>query len=517
VIGLVRDRSARRRLLASLGSGLLLVLAFPPFDVGLLALVALVPLLWAWRDATPARAALYGFVFGVVFFGGLMYWLWYFGPFAIVPLVAACAAYTALSGLLVGWFARIGVRGPWLVAAAWVVPETLRGRFPLGGMPWGEVGVALHDFAPARALASWGGVALVSFVAVAVNALVLDLVLAIRSARRPGLVRAVAGLGAVLLVVLVATGFRYEPDETGRLRVALLQGNDQNRDLVGIERDTYLPGSHLELAESLEGPYDLIVFPESSLGDRDPQADPALRDRLLAVAERHDADVLANAIVEVPGNDDRIWNMNLLYEPDGTLQGRYAKQHLVPYGEYVPGRRFLGFIDALEQIERDFKHGDERVAFEVDGHEVGTVICFESAFGPLVRDFVRDGAEMIVVSTNNRSYRRSANAEQHLALSQMRAAETGRPVLHASVSGITGVIDRDGDVVDRTKLFRNEAVTTEVVTATGETPFVRYGEWVVGGCALGLLVAAIVGRLRASPEAPRRLPDEPARRGDRGQ
>lgn len=478
---------------------MLLALAFPGLDLGPLALVALVPLLWAWRDATPGRAALYGFVFGLAFFGVLMYWLWYFGPFAIVALVVACSAYTALSGFLVGGFAELGIRSPWITAAAWVVPEVLRGRFPLGGMPWGEVGAALHDVAPARALASWGGVALVSFLVVAANGFVLDLVHALRAGRSRWLWRAAAGLAAVALVAVVGDVFRYDPSPSGQLRVALLQGNDQNRDLEGLERDTYLPESHLQLADTLLGPYDLIVFPESSLGDLDPQADAALRSRLVAVGEAHDADVLVNAIVEVPGDDDRVWNMNLLYEPDGTLQGRYAKQHLVPYGEYVPGRRFLGFIEQLEQIERDFKPGTEGVLFEVDGHRFASIICFESAFGPLVRDFVRDGAEMIVVSTNNRSYRRSSNSEQHLALSQMRAAETGTPVLHASVSGISAVIDAGGDVVRSTELFRNQAVTAEVTTATGETPYVRYGEWAVAGSALLLLAAAIAGRWRRPP------------------
>ena len=119
----LRDRVVQRRMGAAAVSGVLLALAFPAFDIGALALVALVPLIWAWRGATPARAALYGFVFGVVFAGILMYWLWYFGIVAIVPLIAEWAAFTALSGYLVGCLNRGGLRSPWLIAAAWVVPE----------------------------------------------------------------------------------------------------------------------------------------------------------------------------------------------------------------------------------------------------------------------------------------------------------------------------------------------------------------------------------------------------------
>src|SRR5260370_28532274 len=132
----LRDRGVERRMGAAALWGVLLAVAFPAFDIGALALVALVPLIWAWRGATPARAALYGFVFGVVFAGILMYWLWYFGIVAIVPLVAEWAAFTAGSGYLVGCLNRPGLKSPWLLAAASRVPAALRARWPFGGLPW---------------------------------------------------------------------------------------------------------------------------------------------------------------------------------------------------------------------------------------------------------------------------------------------------------------------------------------------------------------------------------------------
>src|SRR4029453_9348921 len=125
----LRERGVQRRLGASILSGVVLALAFPAFDVGPLALVALVPLIWAWRDSAPWRAALYGLAFGVVFAGMLMYWFWYFGIVAIAPLVAGWAAFTALTGYLVGCLNRARLWSPWLIAAAWVVPEALRGRW----------------------------------------------------------------------------------------------------------------------------------------------------------------------------------------------------------------------------------------------------------------------------------------------------------------------------------------------------------------------------------------------------
>ena len=148
--------------------------------------------------------------------------------------------------------------------------------------------------------------------------------------------------------------------------------------------------------------------------------------------------------------------------------------------------------------------------FRVAGHKVGSVICFESAFAPLVRDYVRDGAEMIVVSTSNRSYRRSGNSEQHLALSQMRAAETARPVLQASVSGISAAIDADGTVHDTTSLFEQAIVQGHVTTMTGETPYVRFGDWIVLLSVLGVLGATIFVIFRSRKDRARAAATSPA-------
>lgn len=457
--------------------------------------MALLPVLWVWRAGAPGRAALSGFACGVVCFALVLGWSRYFGAVAVVPLVLGEAAFVAGAGALVGAFARRGLRSPWLTAAVWVLFEGLRGRVPWGGLPWGELGVALHDQGWARALASVGGVPLVSFVVVAANAFLVDLALDVRVRNRRAGALAVGGLLGLVLVATLAVVTRYEPHETGSIRFALLQGNDQNRNLTSAEFSSdYLFRRHLALADRLDGPFDLIVFPESAL-ERDPTTNPDVRERLVALAREHGALVLANA--RVPTADGGLANANVGYGPSGALEGVYAKQHLVPFGEYVPWRDTLSFIGELQQIPYDYEAGEGRVLFRAGGHRIASVICFESAFAPLVRDFVRDGAEAIVVSTNNRSYRRSALAEQHLALSQMRAAETARPVLHASISGISGVVDADGAVRDTSELFVNKVTSGSIRTTTGETPYVRFGDWVLLLCGLGVIVAAVVGSVRA--------------------
>ena len=481
------------RTAVALGSGALTAFCFPPADLGPLVLVALVPLLWTWRGATPKDAARYGFTFGVGCYSVSLVWIRYFGVVALVPLVVAMAAAIALVGALVAALARRHLASPFLTAAIWVVLEALRGRWPLGGFAWNDLGIALHNLPAARALAGLGGTLLVTFVIVAVNGALLDAGLAIRARHRAAQRVAVAGLTGLVIFGAVVDVTRYQPRVTGHLRFALLQGDDRELSLAQ-QNNQPLTAAHLALAARLRGDYDLVVFPESAL-DTDPQRDPNLRVALRRIASEHHTSVLVNA--RTAGTGGHVRNSNLLYQPDGKLQGVYSKQHLVPFGEYVPWRDELSFIGELRQVPYDFQPGHRRVLFRVAGHRIGTVICFESAFGPLVRDFVRDGAEAIVVSTSNRSYRRSANSEQHLAASQMRAAETARPVLQAAVSGISAVIDANGSVRETTSLFRKAIVSGTVATTTGETPYVRIGDWVVFGSSLALLVTSALGARRA--------------------
>jgi apolipoprotein N-acyltransferase len=480
-------------LAVALIAGCVAGLSFPPFDFGPAILVGLAALIWLWRDALPGRAALLGFVFGVGCYGVVLEWARYFGVVALVPFVVAMAVYVALAGAAVSLLAARRVSSPFLTAGIWVIAEAIRGRFPLGGFAWADVGVALHDISAARALASFGGVPLVSFVCVALAGFLVDAVVDLRAHQRRPLAWAVAGAVSLLVVALVADATRYEPRPTGKLRVAMLQGDDRE---LSLDRQQHqlLSDDHLDLAARLRGRYDLIVFPESSL-DTDPQLDPDLRRALTSIARTHDSSVLVNA--RTPALGDEVFNSNLLYSPNGKYEGLYSKQHLVPFGEYVPWRAALGFIGELRQVPYDFAPGHTTKLFRVAGHPIGTVICFESAFGPLVRDFVRDGAQAIVVSTSNRSYHRSGNAEQHLANSQMRAAETARPVLQASLSGISAVIDPDGTVHDRTNLFEKAIVRTTITTTKGETPYVRFGDWIVYASVVGVLAAVFVAIRRA--------------------
>jgi apolipoprotein N-acyltransferase len=290
----------------------------------------------------------------------------------------------------------------------------------------------------------------------------------------------------------------------------MVQGNDLNRDLTPEEsRDRYLVRNHLRLAGGITEDVDVIMLPESSL-DGDPRLDAYLDTALSALAADHDADVLAGTNTPAPGG--RLYNTVFHYRPDvadpkePTGTGRtgevYSKRHLVPFGEYVPWRSALSFIEELQQVPTDYAPGPGPVMFTVDGHALGALICFESAFPAYARQYADRGADALVVLTNNRSYRRSANSEQHLAMGQFRAAETGRPLLQAAISGISAVVDHTGKVQSRTRLFDPTVLIGEVATYQGRTPYKKVGEWAVavsGLLAAGALVVGLRRRRRAGP------------------
>lgn len=463
--------------------------------------MALVPLMWAWRGAGVRRAALYGFAGGVGFFGVLVYWTFLFGPVAFAPFVLWLSVWWTLTGAAVGLLNQRGVAWAPAVAAVWVVAEAARARWPFGGFSWGEVGYAFHDIPVARSSASWGGVLGVSFLAVTANALILAVALAVREQARPALVAAAAGLAGIALVAAAAHAGRPDLRPTGRLRVALVQGNDKNRHLTAAEiEDRYLPRNHLRLAATIPDgeDLDLVVLPESSL-DRDPRTDEFLDGELTELAARADATVFAGGDAPAPGG--REYNTTFVYGSSGRLPPTYRKRHLVPFGEFVPWREALSFISALDAIPVDFAAGSEGTVFPVPTptgpRPVGILICFESAFSELARGYARSGVEALVVSTNNRSFGRSPNAAQHLAIGQMRAAETGRPIIQAGISGITALVDARGEVLDRTRLFDPTVLIGEVTTTTGRTPYVSWGQWILAVCVLTLAAAGAQSFRRA--------------------
>jgi apolipoprotein N-acyltransferase len=489
-------------LIASSVSGLLISLANPPLDAGPLAFVGLMPLLWSLGAAGPRRGAILGLVFGLVYWGVLMSWLLPFGVIAWLPLVLSQSGYTMLFGFLIPLLWRSGspMRMAVGAAALWTAIDWARGTWPVGGFTWGMLGNTQHADGFLLPLASVTGVWGLTFVVVLVNALVLA---ALRRARVRWSVS--AGLAAVALGAVLVPALIPWATATGRsLDVAVVQGSVP----LALAHDRLLQTaavgeSHIRLHRELTvRPPDLAVWPENALAG-DPAIDVQLGGEVSDSIGSVGAPTLVGAIRQAAG--DRFFNQVLLYSGEGRIAGRYTKNHLVPFGEYVPYPAVLGWTERYRRGNANLAPGREITVFRVNGVEVGTPICFENAFPDLFRRFVAKGAGLTVVSTNDSSFLFSPASRQHVIMSQLRAAETGRWIVHAAISGQSAIIDPRGRVVARTGLFERTILRATVPTSAARTLYVRWGDWfpwVCGIAALVALAAAAIGRRRGSAPAP---------------
>lgn len=493
------------RLAAAAASGPVLMLAFPPYAIWPAAPVAVALLALATRGVRARQGAALGAVAGATFFVPLLHWTGiYVGPVPWLVLALVQTLYFVPMGAAYALAGRLRPL-PWalVTACVWVLQEAVRGRWPYGGFPWGRLGFAMAD-APLAHLAGVGGVPLVSLGAALVGTLAAAACLAV--ALRT--VAVTAGLAVAMLLAPLALPFAQPgsgpgPDRT--LRVAVVQGNvpraglDFNAQRSAVLRN-HAARTH-ELAAKVEAGLverpDVVVWPENS-SDIDPFEDPAAFEIIDEAVKAVGVPVLVGAVLDGPGR--YVSNTGIVWDPQSGPGERYTKRHPVPFAEYIPMRSVARkFSSAVDRVARDFVHGGEVGALEVAGTVLGDVICFEVGYDGLVRDVVQEGAQVLVVQTNNATFGRTPQTEQQLQMSRLRAQETGRWVLVAATSGVSAIVAPDGTVEQRTALFTPDVLratvtladpgSTTLATRVGIAPEVL-------ACAIGLLGLAVARRRR---------------------
>ncbi|MEA2516482.1 MAG: apolipoprotein N-acyltransferase [Actinomycetota bacterium] len=477
-------------------AGLALSFAFPEPSLAPLAWVAIVPLLLIARDS-PRRGFALGTAFGVGFFGSLLIWVSVVGWAAWAVLVIMESLFIGLFGA--GW--AIASRSdrrwwPLIAPALWVTLEALRSLVPVVGFPWGELAQSQTVFPWLLQISQVGGAKTVSVVLVTVNTLVALALLSKGPARMRWGGGAVATI--VALVPLSYVVPRIDGSTAGEqsrvLRVAIVQGNASPG--VVVEDELARVERHLRLTEQLVDEHiDLVVWPESAVGI-DPFEDPRVMAMIVRAARAVDAPMIVGANLETDQNNYNVATLHVSAE--GDVLEVYRKTHLVPFGEYLPARRWLSWLPGVEQIPRDAVAGSEPTNFEVGDTEVATVISFEGDFGPLVRDRVAQGARLITVATNTSTWKNSWASAQHLAMSQVRAAETRVPVVHAALSGISAAVGFDGVVGQRTELYTEGTIVFDMVPSADISIYARTGEWLPLLCLVGSLIALFAGWRRRS-------------------
>lgn len=474
---------------AALLSALLMWASFPPLDFGVLAFVAPAPLLWGLRRLeTPSAALAVGFVYGLVFYGALLSFVFVLGAVAWVPLTVWMAA-TAAGFAVLAWAFRAWPPGRWflIVVGGWTAFEFLRATFPFGGFPWGQLGTAAAGVPGVIGSVQWIGPGGWTVLAVAVSTGIV-LVAEDRDAWRLLVDPAVA------VVVLTTAGVLFAPSADGDpLQVAIVQGGSpcpgthcQNEKMLIYE-------SHLELTRAIpDGSIDLLVWPENSMGSPfEPADNPEIDEVLSGEAVRLSAYFIASGTRSA--GPDHFYNVNTVYAPNGSRLGEYRKRHPVPFGEYVPLRNLLDFIPQLEQVPRDMLRGDGPVVFETPRGLIGTVISFEGAFSRLVRSEAQIGAQLMVIATNEASFGTGPASDQLIGLARVNAAAVGQDLVHAAITGKSTFISASGEVGFTTDLFEETVLIGEVrFRDAGPTIFTRFGEWLVLVAIAGGVAAAVV-------------------------
>jgi apolipoprotein N-acyltransferase len=485
--------------------GALPVLAFPEPSLWWLAWIALVPLL-AVVGSAPARreAGMRAWWGGTGFVLAMHHWLVpNLGPFA-VPIAALLGSLWLPWGWIVWWVFVPRARpkllaGALLVPAAWVTIEAARSWAALGG-PWGLLGATQWNFRPSLAAAALGGVWLVSFLIVAVNVALAFLV----ARATPSRARVTAlGVACVALALGPLWYAVQERGEAGRtLRVAAVQPGTAPTAARRFERASEISAS---LARDLGGPsIGLLVWGESSVG-YDLSQRPDLLARLTDLSRAVGAPLLVNVDAR-RGAGGGIYKSSVLVIPRGVA-GSYDKMRLVPFGEYVPLRFVLGWTARItEAAAQDRRRGEELVVLDADGLRVGVLVCFESAFPDMARHLANRRADVIVVQSATSTFQGSWAPEQHASLAAVRAVETGRPVVHATLTGQTAVFDRHGRRLGVLGTGQRDVLVVDVPLSTTRTLHDRFGSWVVAaslGIVGGAAVVTAIRRARRMPPTSR--------------
>jgi apolipoprotein N-acyltransferase len=494
--------SARYGGIIVLLAGVLGVTAYAPLGWYPVAYLSLAVLFNAWLGDNPRQALRHGALYGLGYFGAGVSWVYVsvhtYGHVTLLPaalVTAALVIYLCLFPALLGYCLKrwLPASAPLQLlvafAAGWILFEWLRGWL-FTGFPWLTLGSSQID-APLAGYAPLSGVYGVGLAAALTAAMLVALLR--RRMRLPAvLALCVLWAGGFLLARVEWTGVRGGP-----LTVALVQGNIAQENKWAPENLKHTLTRYMTLTFEL-APTDLVVWPETAI----PAFYDQMQDDLIPQLESELRKTGTDLVTGIPVYD---LATRRYYNSVVSLGGErrfYSKRHLVPFGEYLPLRGVLGdSLNALAVPNADFSSGETtQPLLEAAGYPVATSICYEVVFAGEIRRDLPQAAFLVNVS-NDGWFGASLAPHQHLEMARLRARETGRPMLRATNTGISALIDHTGRVIARSRQFEEAVVTGIITPRQGATPYVLLGNTpVVILTVLCLLLVGLARRTEPLPE-----------------
>lgn len=493
VIPLPRRNLTTRDYILAFLAAIMLTLAFPRFDVEILAFAALIPLLVALEGLTAWQGAWLGFVFGCFWAQFMLYWL---SP-ATTPGFILVVVYQGLFTALFGGFyaaARRWGKVPAVLAAPalWMGMEWLRSVGYLA-FPWTMLAYSQYKWNLLIQIADVAGLWPVSLAVVAVNAL---LYLILKDYRRiPTWLRA-GGATAGLLGILCLYGAlaRVNPHEGRPLKIAVVQPNiDQDVKWDPAYREETIRALFEKTFEAQRDGAGLVIWPETATPFYLMEED-YYRNQLQTFADEYNIPILTGTVERKPrltpirGHKDYRYNAAVLVAPHKGVVGNYAKIRLVPFGEHIPWDADVPAVaDTLFQDSGDFTPGWGWRVIRGPGYNIGCFICFEIVFPEISRAYSRAGADFLVNVTNEGWFGNSNEPHQALAMAVFRAVENRTWLVRAANTGVTCFIDPNGKVVRKSKVYIRNQLTDYVYTRQWRSFYADHGDW------LGVVLAAVAG------------------------
>jgi len=540
-------------LLPSLATAALLWLCYFPADCGWLAWIALVPLLSLVRSPARARRIYFAsWLGGLVLFGVSLQWIRVadYRMYATWACLAVyCSFYVPLGIYLLRCLDR-RTRLPLVISLplVWTALEFFRAHFLLGGFPWYFLSHTQHAFLPIIQVADLAGAYAVTVLVAAVNACLFEFLYPQSWFRRlfalPAeaicLSRSALLYQTIAILVLVGAalgygGWRLSQNEwQDGPRIALLQGNLDQR----LRNEATSPDALEDKLQTMRDHFrrlcdkaareqtDLIVWPETSFvynwlevspdlpADQIPEewrgVNKRRQDLARSVAERWQTNLLLGVNAGGLGPDARArrYNSAVLVEQDGKVGGRYDKMHCVPFGEYVPFRDWLPWMNTFAPYDFDYSitPGDQLTRFTLGKYHFGVVICFEDTDPYIARQYAggdeKPVVDFLVNISNDGWFDGTSEHEEHLAICRFRAVECRRAIARAVNMGISAVIDGNGQVIklpgsDWASSKKTAAVLTAAIPIDRRVSlYARWGDWLPWACWVVIGVGLVWGRLR---------------------